>query len=89
MDLMKYVAGKGKGSNVVLQGETTLLVSAPGGFDSETGLPNPTVDKGFQISDILQMREDARAARDRAQAALDAAEVLVVDALKVLPKAKA
>lgn len=76
-------------------GDTTILVRCPAGFDPETGTRKPPTERGFQISDIRNMRKAAEAEVVVAQAALAAAQarlasvdVLVADAEAVLPKAR-
>ena len=74
MDIDKYIAGKAKGlSSITLQGDSTLLVSYPDGFDPTTGVAKPNVERGYQPADIAAMKVGAVQAVSDAQAALDAA----------------
>lgn len=89
MDALKYVAGKKTGqSGIILHGDTTLLVSCPPEqpFNPETGKPNPPVDSGMQMEDILAMQKGALEALDKAQELADACDVLVEDAEAALDK---
>ena len=72
MDIEKYIAGKSKGvSGIELHGDSTILISYPAGFDPNDGSPLPTVDKGYQIADIVAMKEAADKAVQDAQEKLE------------------
>lgn len=74
MDIDKFIAGKATGaSKVELHGETTLLISWPGGFDPDTGAALPPKEQGFQPADIYAMRNSAAQSVETAENALNAA----------------
>ncbi len=78
MDIEKYIAGKAKGlSSIELQGDSTLLVSYPDGFDPTTGAAKPNVDRGYQPADLAAMKVSAVTAVQTAQDALTAAQARV------------
>ncbi len=78
MDIEKYIAGKAKGlSGIELQGDSTLLVSYPDGFDGITGDPKPPIERGYQPADIAAMKVSAVTAVQTAQDALTAAQARV------------
>jgi len=78
MDIEKYIAGKGKGlSGIELHGDSTLLISWPGGFDAETGEPNPPIERGYQPADLAAMKTAAEETVQRAQAELAKAQARV------------
>lgn len=93
MDIDKYIAGKAAGiSKVQLHGDTTLLLTVPGGFDPDTGAPLPAKEQGYQLADLDAMREsavkgvtDAEDALAKAQARVAAFDVLLNDAIATLP----
>ena len=71
MDPILYLAAKAKGqASITPQGETTLLVSVPGGYSPETGDPKPPIERGYQPQDLIAMRETALVAVDKAEEAL-------------------
>lgn len=75
MDIDKYIAGKATGaSKVERHGETTLLVSWPGGFDPETGKALAPKEQGFQPADLDAMRESAAQAVSTAEEAFTKAQ---------------
>ncbi len=78
MDIEKYIAGKAKGlSGIELQGDSTLLIKWPGGFDGETGDPKPPIERGYQPADIAAMKVLAVDAVTAAQDALTKAQARV------------
>lgn len=78
MDIEKYTAGKAKGlSGVTLQGDSTLLIKWPDGFDPNTGAPKPPIERGYQPADIAAMKVSAQDAVIAAEDALSMAEARV------------
>lgn len=82
MDLTKYTKG-----NVTRHGDTTVLVSVPGGFDPQTGKKLPPQEAGFQLPDLHAARDQAVADVEQAEAVLQRVkevlgtlETLVADA---------
>ena len=71
MDIEKYAIAKANGlASVTLQGDSTLLVSYPDGFDQKTGKPMPNYEQGFQPADFAAMKASAVNAVAAAQMAL-------------------
>lgn len=71
MDIDKYIAGKATGvSKIELHGDSTLLVTWPDGFDTETGQARPPKEQGFQPADLDAMREAAAQSVESAEEAL-------------------
>lgn len=95
MDIDKYIAGKQTGvSKIELYGQTTLLVTVPGGFDADTGAALSPKEQGFQPADLEAMRENAaqavvtaKEALAKAQARLAAFDVVLADPVVVQAKA--
>lgn len=78
MDIEKYTAGKARGlSSVTLQGDSTLLIKWPDGFDPATGEAKSPVERGYQPADIAAMKVAAQDAVTAAEDALSRAEAKV------------
>lgn len=75
MDIDKYIAGKVSGvSKIERHGESTLLITVPGGFDADTGAPKAPVEQGYQPDDLDAMEAHAAQGVEAAQKALAEAE---------------
>lgn len=77
MDIEKY-------TKIELQGMSTLLITAPGGFDPETGAALPPKDQGFQPDTLKDMRKSAVDAVIATQEALAKAEARLAKLDEVL-----